>query len=196
MTETKNTNLVIAQAMDMHAVVADMTITDNTTLTQGAELRTNIKRIEKAITAEKEKMTRPLLDALEVERARWRPAEAKVKEALATIDKKILAYNDAIEAERKRKEAQIAARVERGTMKAETAVAKLDQLVEAPTNIATENGSISYRVDKVVAITNKALIPQQFLIVDEVAVKRALLAGATVPGAELQERKTIVNKTK
>lgn len=196
MTQTKNTNLVIAQAMDMHAVVAEMTITDNTTLTHGAELRTNIKRIEKAITAEKEKMTRPLLDALEVERARWRPAEAKIKEALAIIDKKILAYNSAVEAERKRKEAQIAARVERGTMKAETAVAKLDQLVEAPTNIATENGSISYRVDKVVAITNKALIPQQFLIVDEVAVKRALLAGATVPGAELQERKTIVNKTK
>lgn len=196
MTETKNTNLVIAQAMDTHAVIAEMAITNNATLTQGAELRTNIKRIEKAVTAEKEKRTRPLLDALEVERARWRPAEAKIKEALAIIDKKILAYNDAIEAERKRKEAQIAARVERGTMKAVTAVAKLDKLVEAPTNITTENGSISYRVDKVVAITNKALIPQQFLIVDEVAVKRALLAGETVPGAELQERKTIVNKTK
>lgn len=196
MTEQKNTNLIIAQVSDTSNIVASLAIIDNDTLTHGANLRTNIKKLEKTITTEKEKMTRPLLDALEVERARWRPAEAKIKEALAIIDKKILAYNDAIEAERKRKEAQIAARVERGTMKAETAVAKLDQLVEAPTNIATENGSISYRVDKVVAITNKALIPQQFLIVDEVAVKRALLAGETVPGAELQERKTIVNKTK
>lgn len=196
MTEQKNTNLIITQVSDTSNIVASLAIIDNDTLTHGANLRTNIKKLENTITTEKEKRTRPLLDALEVERARWRPVEAKIKEALTIIDKKILAYNAMLEAAARKKEAQIAARVERGTMKIETAVAKLGALNEAPTQIASDNGTISYRVDKVVAIIDKALIPQQFLLVDEVAVKRALLAGETVPGAELQERKTIVNKTK
>jgi hypothetical protein len=42
-----------------------------------------------------------------------------------------------------------------------------------------------------IVITDPSAIPDEFYIIDEVALRRALLAGRLIPGAELKETLTV-----
>lgn len=152
-----------------------------------------INKILDAATKEKEKVTKPLNEALKVERNRWKPIEDACSAATALIKSKMIAYRRHVDAENAKKEAAIIARTEKGTLKPETAVAKLENLPDASKTVTSDAGLVKWREVTRLVIDDANKIPREYLDVNETMVKAALKAGTTVPGARLVTEKEPIN---
>lgn len=176
--ETRSSEISVVDAETMHSAVALMSSANKT-----------LDRVK----LEREKVTKPLNDALKAERARWKPLEDACINAVATLKNKMLAYQRVQDEERAKKEAQIMKRVEKGTMREDTAVNKLAALPDVDAQVSTDNGAVQWRTIKKLVIVDALQIPREYLTVDEVKVRAALVAGVVIPGAELREEKTLAN---
>jgi len=151
---------------------------------QAIELKAKLDKTWKGIKAFKESITKPINEALKNARAVFAPIEAKYEEADRLVGKKLLAYKHEVEEETRKKEAQIAARVEKGTMRLDTAEKKLDSLERVEKTTHTAAGQVQFRQIPKMRITDENLIPEKYWIIDLVALRKDVLAGEVVPGAE------------
>ena len=77
-------------------------------------------------------------------------------------------------------------------MKPETAEAKLAEIEDGPGATKTDAGTTYMQKVKNVRVINPDLIPREYLVIDMVALRRAMLKeGKQVPGAEVFEEKRI-----
>jgi hypothetical protein len=150
-------------------------------------------KVADRVKDEKEKITVPLNEALKAERARWKPIEDACANAVSIIKSKMIAYQRLLEVKNKEKEDKLMKRVDKGTMKVETAVGKMEALPDTKASVATGAGMIMWKTVKKLVISDALLIPREYLIVDEVKVKEALKNGIVVAGASLVEEKTPSN---
>lgn len=169
-------------------VAQALTIKDSEGMKAATERLSRLNQLNDRITEEKEKVTKPLNEALKAERNRWRPIEKSLEEAIDIIRNKMSVYQTAEIKRQREEQAKIAARVGegRGKMKIETAVKKIDEIKAPEAQVATDSGMVKFREDKVLRITNESLIPRQFLVIDEKKVLEALKAGIVVRGAEIE----------
>ena len=188
-----STELIKAQVSDNEAIALAHVITNDDTLREAVVLLSNANKLADRAEEEKKKVTAPLNEALKAERARWKPLEDACANIVSTLKGKILAYNAQQEAEREKKEAQLLARAEKGTMKIETVVNKLAALPDTGVSVTTAMGGIQYRTVPKLVIHDLSLIPEKFWEVNESRVKDALKAGEVVPGASLIDEKIIAN---
>jgi len=151
---------------------------------QAIELKAKLDKTWKGIKAFKESITKPINEALKNARAVFAPIEAKYEEADRLVGKKLLVYKHEVEEETRKKEAQIAARVEKGTMRLDTAEKKLDSLERVEKTTHTAAGQVQFRQIPKMRITDENLIPEKYWIIDLVALRKDVLAGEVVPGAE------------
>jgi len=79
----------------------------------------------------KESITKPANEILRNARAMFSPVEAQHANAEAIIKTKLLQYKSKVDAEARAEEAKIAARVEKGTMRLDTAEKKLDTIAKS-----------------------------------------------------------------
>lgn len=147
------------------------------------------------ITEEKEKVTKPLMEALNAERKRWKPIENILDTAIGFLRGSIGDFQTAEMKRVREEEAGVAKRVGegKGKLKVETAVAKIENIKKPEDKVVTEAGMVKFRKDQILKITNTLAIPKKFWIIDEVAVLNALKSGEEVPGAELDIKMVPVN---
>lgn len=151
----------------------------------------SVKVIVDKITARKEEMTKPLNLSLKSIRDFFRPIETKGEEAIKIIKSKMLTYSE--EKDRKAEEARlkIAARVERGTMKDETAINKMNEIQGADKTVKTDNGKATVTNRTAYRVINKKLIPLEFMEPNMVAIKASFKAGNPIAGVEEYIEKNI-----
>ncbi len=158
-------------------------VTDEDSYARGEDILRDIKVAETAMSGRKEEITRPLMQGLASLRDLFRPLESSLTDAKKTVKEKMLAYRvEQDERERIERE-RIAKRVEKGTMRADTAAGKLAEI---------KTSSAGTRTVKKLFISDEAAIPYQYLVPDREKITKALFAGEIVPGAELKEEKIIV----
>lgn len=139
---------------------------------------------EKLVLAHKEELTRPLMTGLSKIREAFKNPEQSLKGLKDEIKKMIGAYNAEEEEKRRIKEARILARAEKGTMRQDTAIEKIEQMSkEAPSNVRTR---------QVLEIYDESKLPREYLVADRVAITKTLFAGGTVEGARLIEQRSVV----
>lgn len=176
---------------------ADAIVIDNqASMKDATELLSKVNKTLDGVKAEREKVTKPLNDALKAERARWKPVEDVLKPIVAGLREKMSEYQTALIKKQREEEERIAARMKpgKGNLKAETAIRKMGE-VEAPeAKVESDAGSVGFREKKVLKITSREVIPKKFWIVDEDAVFEALKAGEKVNGAEIDIEMVPVNK--
>lgn len=170
-----------------------LTITTPEDMKIAVELLSKTNKILDNLTDEKNKVARPLLDAIAAERKRWKPFETALETAVKTIREKMMAYQKEQDAIIAKKQAQIVARVEKGTMRVETASTKLANMQDENKTVSTDAGAVQWRTVHKLVIDDVALIPREYLVVNEVAVKEALKNGKQVAGAHLEEEKVPAN---
>ena len=107
----------------------------------------------------------------------------------------MLAYtieeNDRIEKEQDR----IAARVSRGTMRADTAAGKLEVLGETGKGSEGEVGKSSIREVKKIRIVDEFAIPREYLIPNMTLITESILRkGVVISGVEIYVEKSIVSR--
>lgn len=157
----------------------------------GVEILSELNRFQDRITEEKEKITKPLNEALKVERARWKPLEKMYEEGIDSIRSKMSAYQTEAMNKQAKAEEEMAQAVVDGTVDMDKAVSLLDKTVD--TQIKTPLGSVTFRQTQFLKLTDVNLIPKEYFDLNEKKVLDALKAGVVVPGAEIEIRSVPVN---
>lgn len=173
----------------------EQTITTSTELNKAVEMLSQLNKINDRITTEKEKITKPLNEALKAERARWKPAELDLERGIQHLRSEMSTYQTEQLRIQKIEQDKIAARVGegKGKLKAETAIAKMDAIEKSPDKVNTQAGAVKFRTDKKLKITDKNLIPLEYMLPNESALLMQLKNGAIIPGCELVEIQTPIN---
>lgn len=152
-----------------------------------------VKTLAKVIKEKKEKFTEPAKAIMAEARETFDPLLRECENAELSLKGKAKTYMLAKEQKRIEEERRIAARVEKGTMKEETAVRKIEAMPEVKNTVKTDNGSALRMAKRSVArIVNPELIPDEYWVIDEVRVRREALARykanlEPIPGTEIIE---------
>jgi hypothetical protein len=150
-----------------------------------------IKEHMEMIVSRKEEITKPMNAALKSVRDLFKPLEMAGETALATIKRKMLSFTNKKQRKAEEERLKLAKKVETGYMKPETAVARMDAIKEQPKTVVTENGSSTTKTVTKYRVTDKKLVPLDFMEVDMVKVKASFRAGMAVAGCEAYEEKEL-----
>lgn len=188
----KEVKTLSAQAIDIGARASVLAIVDDDSNSSASEMRLELQRILKALDARRKFFTDPhnqfvklinnfFATPVETATAGWR-----------SLGGKMVKYSDDKDAAAKVEEARILA--DKRT-KPETKSEKLAEVPVAPKVVRTETGSVSFRIDKQLRISDENLIPREYLYVNEPLLKAALKSGKVVPGAHLEDVKVPVGRS-
>ena len=137
-------------------------------------------------------ITKPLNIALKAARELFAPVDAMFENADNIVGRKLLDYKRKIDADAAKQAAKIAADLESGKIKKlETAERRIENLEQVQKTTHTSVGDVQFRKIKKVRITSLDLLPDAYWIVDEVKLRKDVLAGIVVPGAEMFEVETV-----
>jgi hypothetical protein len=159
----------------------------------GTDLLSKLNIFNDKIQEEKEKVTKPLNEALKAERARWRPMERFYEEAIDHVRSEMTAYQTLITNEQKEKEKALADKLEKGELTIEETITAISSVETPAKNIATMSGDVRFRETKILKIWDHTMIPREYLLPDEKAILTALKEGKKVEGCELEIIQTPVN---
>lgn len=189
------TNITVIE-QEVNPIVATaqaLVITDAQGMNNAVELLSQVNRSLDRVTAEEDKVVKPLKEALKAEQGRWKPVKTALEAARDALRSTMSKWQTAETKRKADEEAKLAARVEKGTMKLETAVRKVAEIDTPAQSVATDAGMVKFRTVAKLLIKDATLIPRQYLVVDESALKAALKAGVDVPGAQLVDEQVPVN---
>ncbi len=166
-----------------------LVITDSASMTAATMLLSQVNQQLDQVKAEEEKVLKPLRDAAAAEKARWKPMKDALADAVLKIRTSMSAYQTAEVQRQKEAETKIAARVEKGTLKMETGVRKIEELEKVDKKVETAAGSVNFVTDHEVVIEDITRVPFQYLKVElkKLEAKKSLKAGIFIPGLSLKE---------
>lgn len=157
----------------------NLQITSNT-LKTGLNYLSKAKSQLKELTQDKKKLTDPINASLKAIRLKYAPFETSLSTAIDLLTDKITRYQTNLDNERKIQEENIASKVASGYIKVDTAISKLDNLevVEKKIDNTTFISTPKFEV------TDLSLIPIEYHLANEVAIRRAMLANTQLPGVK------------
>lgn len=146
------------------------------------EILSKLNSFNDRIAEEREKVTKPLMEALKAERARWKPAESANEEAINYVRKEMTRYQTEQIAIQKAKEQAIAAKVSKGEIELDKAVAKIEKIKAPADNIATTAGDVQFVEVKKFEVVDISKLPIEYHLSDEVKIRAKLKQGVELPG--------------
>lgn len=189
-TETKEIIEVKDQVLKMSEAIADLpaVITNQEEYDVTHEVGKKVGVLLKNIDKQEKSITKPINDSLKKIRDMFRPFKTQVKAVSDDLKGRRQTFINAEEAKQKIEEERIEKRVEKGTMREDTAVGKLADIEKKAPD--SNGGMTSVLVVKVIDIK---LIPEQYLTVNESAIKADHREGIDVPGVECTYEKRARN---
>lgn len=169
------------KAVISYATKLDVTDEKNykNALEEGRAIQITLKKI----TARKEEITKPLNQALKSARELFKPIETMAEEAIDIIKGKMLAYQQEQTRIAEEQKQKLLDRVDRGTMKVDTAIRKINEDIATPAKtVEGENGSATVAMRKAYKVVDKSKVPLEFLEVDMAKVRAAFKMGKPVSG--------------
>ncbi len=157
----------------------------------GVELGNKIKLVSKAVTQRKEAITKPLNEALKSARDLFRPLENDLDSAETELKSKMLAFKEEERKALAETQAKAEASVEKGTMKPETALRKVQDAKANVTDKTVETSTGAKATEKFVTeyvIVDETAIPREFLVPDMAKIKEAMKSGVAVAGVEARKK--------
>ena len=154
-------------------------------LDTGVEILSALNRYHDKITEEKERITKPLLEALKVERGRWKKIETSYEKAIEHVRYQMSSYQTS----QMKLEEKTAKDLAEGRIDMDQALATMSD-----TKVITQFGSVTFREQAVLKILDVNKTPREYMIVNEPEVLKALKAGVKVEGAEIELKAIPVNR--
>jgi hypothetical protein len=129
--------------------------------------------------------TDPLNEQTKRINALFKPSLDLLAGAETEIRHKLIAYQAEVAKKADAAKAKVMEKVEAGTMKIETAVKKIESVKEPEKTVRTEEGTITYKEVKKVIIEDASKLPREYLVPDEVKIRKVALAGVEIPGVKV-----------
>lgn len=173
-----------------------ITIIDDTTMAETVELLSRANKTLDAIKIESDKVILPAKQVIDAETNRWKATVTGLKEIVLTLRTKQGAYQTEMNKKAEIEKQKIAERIGEGSgkLKVETAVRKINEVVVPQKKVVASSGSLSFRKDPIIKVTDADKIPREFLVINESYLLASLKAGKRVEGAELDYKMTPINK--
>ena len=168
--KTKTTN--------MSKAVEEVDVTDEPKV---KDLLDNIKKAKRWVKQEKDKYVEPAKEITKRAKEQYDPIIDLIEGIEKSLKTKVNDHRLKLEEAKRKEEERIAKRVEKGTMKEETAEKKMEDIKP----VGKTYGGVTQRSYTRARVTDKSKVPLEYLEPDLTAIKRALQAGVEVPGAEL-----------
>ena len=169
-----------------------LTIKTEDDLIVAADNLKQIKTVAARVKEFKEKFTKPANEILKTARTIFAPFESVCEEAEKEVKRKMLVFNQAQEKKAEKKTETIMGKVADGKMSVEKAAEKIE--AAAPkTSVQGNVGAIQYRTVKKVVIESPELLPREYLIPNEVMIRKAALAGVQIAGVKVVEEKQVAS---
>lgn len=189
--EEKEVAIIKRNASSAMTRAQELVIVDAASLEGGIDFLSKIKQVSGQIKTTKEAITKPLNEALKNARALFSPMEEQLISAESLVKAKIRNYSDEVEKKAREEEAKLAARVEKGTLRPETAERKAAEIEKVENKVEAKTGSVTFSMLRKVRIVDETKIPRAYLVPDEVRIRKDALAGVVIPGVEVYEEKTV-----
>jgi len=191
MIESKELVTLKSQVSKLDNQANEITITTPEENASAIELKAKLKDIGKQIKERKEAITKPMNEALRSARALFAPLEEKFENAENLVGRKLLDYKRKMDEQARIEEEKIAARFEKGNIKAETAERKIEEIQRTEKTVVTDHGKVQFRKIQKVRVVDEKLIPDSYWVIDQVLLRKDVLAGIVVPGAEKYEEEIV-----
>lgn len=163
------------------------------TMPEAVELLSSLNRIKDDITSQKELVTRPLLDALAEERAKWKQKELRLDSVITRIRTALSIYQTELVAKQRAEQEAIAKKLEDGKIKPETAIKRMQGVEDVQNTVESATGKITFKTVTTFAVTDWKSVPEEFLVLNETKVREYLKEGKKVPGLEYKDEQVPVN---
>lgn len=174
--QTDQLTLVKQKADGMEAMLEKFQVTTDEELGIVADKIKQVKTLQKWIEQEKDKFVAPAKAIIAEAKEKYDPYIKKCQNAEIVMKDRARKFMLDKEAKRIEDEKKIAAKVESGYMKLETAIKKLETLPETQKTVRTDTGSgLRMSKRKVAKIIDPNLIPDEYWVIDEVRVRKEAL---------------------
>lgn len=168
-----------------------LSITNDEQMREATVMLSTVNKQADIIKDFKEKVTKPLNQALRAERARWKPLEDQLASATKVIRTAMIVYQTAMTKKAEAEKEKIVARIGegKGKIKVTTAAGKLAEVATPDKLVSTDEGAVSFVTDYEIEIEDPRKVPLEFLDISvrKADVKRAVKAGQTIPGLIIKE---------
>jgi hypothetical protein len=136
---------------------------------------------------------KPLNESLKALKSLFKPLESMLEDKIETIRGSMNSYQTDKVRFIKEQEEKIGKRLNSGNIKMETAMRKMEELDVPQKSVSTEDGAVSFVTIKKFEIMDQTLIPRDYLIVDETAIRNAMKANIEIPGVRYYEEQSLRN---
>lgn len=174
-------------------IASKLQIKDQVSMSKAVELLSQLNKILDDMTEEREKLTKPINEALKEIRGRYKPTEVKLTEAISKIRQEMSIYQTALLKEQQEAEKKISDRLSDGKISVSTAMKKIEALEGVDTKVMTDSGSVKFRTSYQVEIIDESKIPRKYLTVNEKLLLDDLKSGKNIPGVSLGQSQTPIN---
>lgn len=170
-------------------------IVDEHSMTEATEVLSQANKYLKDLIADKETMTKPINESLKVIRAKYKPLEIKLEGIIANIRSSMTSYQTEQMRLQKIEEDKIASRIGegKGKLKFETATNKIENLDKAVDKVNTASGKISFKTVKKFEVVDLALVPVEYHLANETAIRNAMVANLELPGVRYYTEQVPIN---
>ena len=136
------------------------------------------------LTEDKELLTKPINLLLKEIRGRYKPFEDKLEEAIAAVRKSMITYQTEQKRLAKIEEDKIINRIGegKGKLKVETAIKKMEAVEKPDQKVSTDEGLVKFKTVKKFEVTYVSKLPVEFLLPNEVAIRKAMTEGKEITG--------------
>ena len=164
-------------------------------MTQAVVLLSELNKANDRIVEEREKVTKPLNEALRAERARWKPAELKLTQAIELLRAKMSSYQTEQVRLQREQEQKIASRIApgKGNLSIETAIKKIESIKTPEKEVPTDSGLVQFREVKRFEVVSLKDLPLEYHLPDESAISKAMKEGKELPGVRYFTEQVPVN---
>lgn len=145
------------------------------------------------VTAYEEKKTKNWKAKIKAITDQTGPVKRTLKSRVEYVRNCIGAYQTMAERKALTEETKIADKMLTGKLKPETATKKLATIEKPESKIETANGSVTFATLQRLKITDRESVPMDFWEINEKKLLDALKGGMQIPGAELEDYKSVRN---
>lgn len=192
-TKEKELAIIEENISTMESKANALEITDENSYKEAIDFGKQVKDYGSNITKLKKAITDPANEILKTARAMFKPVEDKYNKSLDLVKVKCLDYKKKIDEKAREEEQKIANRVEKGTMKMETAEKKMAEINRVEKTTQGNIGRAQSRILKKVRIIEgrENDIPREYLVPDMVKIRKDALDGKDIPGVEVYNEEII-----
>ena len=192
---SKDVQVIEKKLSPIMEAVEKIEVVDEKTEHEAAHMLSQLNAVGDAMAEKKAKVYDPAWATVVAIRAEWKPKETILEGAIKAIRAKMASYRTRVQAEANAEAARIAARVGagKGHLSVESAVRQMEAIEKPVEVVTTGAGVVKYKDHPCMEVMDIELLPLEYHVADEVAIRKAMAAGKQLPGVRYWTEQRPIN---